>query len=1777
MKKRGDIGSIKNVLFTTFLLLAILVAVKLLIATPDDISYTPASGSYLYGNSSEVFTVVVNETILDSNATLYYRNHSTDVVYTSVAMTCVDDPASGAPNSSCINNTVDLSSGFGDGAVVDYYFKYTNENGTNYSGAADNPHYATLDMVDPVITEINITSDKSDYINVSSKSTSAATVYFNSVSGEGGGQVVTITVVFTDDNPANLTGNASLGNTSQTNSSANNTLSISYTINDDENSNATLINVTDKVGRTDSAIITWTQDNTDPSVTLENITEDSDFLYNDTGAATIYFGDDMGDTEQSFVIEGNATDAAVGLLKVSFSTLLGDSPFADTTEPGNWSATYDANSSDSAGTITITATDIVGNNGTATVTVTKDTTNPVIALENITENSEFLYNDTGNSKLYFGDDMNSNQTFEVQGNATDANAGLYQVVFNTVFADSPSADTPGGNWTANYSVNSTDANATIVVTAIDNVGNNNTANISVILDDQNPTIDSATWEESSDYLYLNATGGTLYFSTNMPSGQLANITGTASDTGGSGLQKVNFTDEGVFGNAPSDDTSPSGWGGPYYVNSSATATNSPVNVTVVDNVGNTYMTGYVYAADSTAPTMSSFTPTNTSVLAGNDTEVFTITANENITNAILYYKRSQDGAYTETTMSCTEATCINNSLDLSSTSTYADGQIIRYYYTFSDLAFNNGTYGGPTDYNYVTIDRNNMSIGLMSPADSAWEATQTPTFIFNFTDSVSKNASCIVYVDNGSKIPVGANTSVLNGTKTTIVSNTTLSEGTKTWNVSCTDLAAHTNESTVQSFTVDVNDPVVSLETNPADDSWTTSTTPDFEFNVTDAGDTTLNCSLYVDGDYNMENSSTLSANHTVITADTLSQATHTWFIRCEDSGGLSHNSSTRTLNVDDTVPTVNLMTTNYSWTNDNTTTFIFNVTDNLDNASLDCALGINNANYSTNTSVQNNTETTLTINNTNGLSDNDYIWNITCTDSAGKQNVSEIYTIRIDTNIPAVALETNPADDSWTSDVSPDFEFNVTDASDTALDCILYVDGSNVGQNQSTLSNNNTVITSSDLSQAQHTWYVNCTDNASNTNMSATRTLYVDNTVPTVNLMTTNYSWTNDNTTTFIFNVTDNLDNASLDCALGINNANYSTNTSVQNNTETTLTINNTNGLSDNDYIWNITCTDSAGKQNVSEIYTIRIDTNSPEAVNLESPADNAWSNDLTPDFAFNFTDIQSVNASCTLYLGATPYGTNVSVFNNTMTTITANASLTSGTNYTWNVTCTDLAGNTKYGTGRNIQIDNVAPTVTLVLPEDNNWSSDTTPDFYFNVTDATAINFSCTLYIDDVSNQTNTSVPVDEVLNGFTPDAAMSEAQHTWNITCTDPAANTGNSGARTINIDNTAPAISLMSTNNTWTNDTTYDFIFNVTDNLDTTLSCNITVDGSDVGSNTSTLNNTATTITSSALSEGTQYWNVTCTDSAGKSNTSVLYIINVDTTAPSSIELRSPANNSWGADLTPNFIFNVTDNLDTTLNCTVYVDGSSVGSNATTLNNTATTITSSALSDDTTHTWYVTCEDSAGNFLTSGTMNHPISMANPEVWGKTPPSGNTTSNRSQIVTFVSTSGSVCKFDPYYSVYSDMRYNMTDSDTNHTANLSSVFTIDKQYVIKVICNNSAAVRTGPLYEYIINLDTRSSYSIVRPSAKETYFEANKWDDFELPLWVLQNTSSLGGNYNVTTVLASIDGNYTSFYGHNGSDWLSYNPGATTNSFKNFTYNDVGKAYYIYTNTSDERIEIT
>lgn len=80
---------------------------------------------------------------------------------------------------------------------------------------------------------------------------------------------------------------------------------------------------------------------------------------------------------------------------------------------------------------------------------------------------------------------------------------------------------------------------------------------------------------------------------------------------------------------------------------------------------------------------------------------------------------------------------------------------------------------------------------------------------------------------------------------------------------------------------------------------------------------------------------------------------------------------------------------------------------------------------------------------------------------------------------------------------------------------------------------------------------------------------------------------------------------------------------------------------------------------------------------------------------------------------------------------------------------------------------------------------------------------------------------------------------------------------------------------------------------------------------------------------------------------------------------SITLSSPANNNWTSDTTPDFTFTaVSDQNSTDILSELFINGTGYGQNASTLNNTATTITANTSLADGYYYWYINATDVNG---------------------------------------------------------------------------------------------------------------------------------------------------------------------------------------------------------------------
>ncbi|MBN1386269.1 hypothetical protein JW968_04840, partial [Candidatus Woesearchaeota archaeon] len=467
-------------------------------------------------------------------------------------------------------------------------------------------------------------------------------------------------------------------------------------------------------------------------------------------------------------------------------------------------------------------------------------------------------------------------------------------------------------------------------------------------------------------------------------------------------------------------------------------------------------------------------------------------------------------------------------------------------------------------------------------------------------------------------------------------------------------------------------------------------------------------CTLLLDGIQYGQNVSVWNNTATNITSSEIPDGRYSWLINCTDLAGNSGISGIREITVDTQGPAVALISPP-----DDISTFNASLnlswlpTDHL-SGYLDCYVTVQQPGSAPSTSgpyaTANNTlGSQVNITTIEGI----WFWNVTCGDIAGNNASSETRAFTIDTTAPVV-VSTDPVDGYNSSDNTTDFGFYAYNHQSMAFNCSLYVDGSVYGANTSVLNNTPTNITSAEMTDGNHEWYINCSDLAGNWNVSETRYITVDTQDPIV-VLNTPYNMTYSSATSQNLNWTafDNSDTM-LNCLpipiRPIGSGPLLPWVDSPNSTATNYSINtNDQGL----WHWNVNCTDNANNYGLSETWYFVVDRTAPVVANI-APPDSTYTNDNTTTFTFNYTDALSPNASCALYANDTTttynLGSDAAVLNNTNTGITSTE--LADNVYDWWVNCTDLAGNTDTSAPWTITIDTVNPGVWFNNPADGeNW----------------------------------------------------------------------------------------------------------------------------------------------------------------------------------------------------------------------------------------------------------------------------------------------------------------------------------------------------------------------------------------------------------------------------------------------------------------------------------------
>lgn len=647
-------------------------------------------------------------------------------------------------------------------------------------------------------------------------------------------------------------------------------------------------------------------------------------------------------------------------------------------------------------------------------------------------------------------------------------------------------------------------------------------------------------------------------------------------------------------------------------------------------------------------------------------------------NCVLYFDATAAGS---------NATVINYTATTITASAQTDGVHTVYVNCTDHLGFVNKS-------SEITITTDTLSPVTVLSNTSINTSSSTPGFTFYFNDSISQRANCTLYF-NG--VNASVNDTVLNGTSTVLTAGTQ-ADGTYTVYVNCTDVAGWKNKSNEITVGIDATAPKITIQ-SPLNNSISTTFAFSAIFNGTSS--TINNASINVtitgyDGTAYYYNYSNMSCDNYLATTDTinctfaptLGDNRYNMTISVADTvGGSSVTTTGANVSIDNLAPTVQISNpAGSAWTNDNTTAITFNFSDAVSTWAA-CNLIVNGALSGGNNFVANYTATIVNINGSEdaGLADGiGYSLSVNCTDHAGKIGQATVQLLNIDTENPTVNMLTTSYN---TTDTTPSVAFNFTDALATNATCKLWMGGTAYEINATTLNNtwmNFTANTT--LSDGTYVTNVTCTDNANNNGTSTSINIKIDTGAPTVNILSTDTN-TTDDTPDISFNYTDAL-SPTANCTVYFNDVSAGNNATAENHSLQTITV---SSQEDNIYTVYVNCTDDMGMVDKSSEITFKIDSTGP-TVTLSSPADGATAYNVT-EVVFSFYDALTPNASCTVFVNDTAYGTNGSTTNNSETTITLNTSVVESS-YTLEVNCTDVLGNIGT-TSQALYIDWTAPTI--------------------------------------------------------------------------------------------------------------------------------------------------------------------------------------------------------------------------------------------------------------------------------------------------------------------------------------------------------------------------------------------------------------------------------------------------------------------------------------------------
>jgi len=502
------------------------------------------------------------------------------------------------------------------------------------------------------------------------------------------------------------------------------------------------------------------------------------------------------------------------------------------------------------------------------------------------------------------------------------------------------------------------------------------------------------------------------------------------------------------------------------------------------------------------------------------------------------------------------------------------------------------------------------------------------------------------------------------------------------------------------------------------------------------------------------------------------------------------------------------------------------------------------------------------------------YIWSVACNDTVGYTSFAlENYTIILDTTTPQIQFVPLTADNN--SNYSRNWIFanvSVIESNEKNITFRLY-NSMHTLVNSSNFSSPVRQFNWTNLTGGFYYYNVSVVDGASRVNTTQTRKIAIDYTNPWGNLtVPLNNSYVNVTSQNLTLNATDNvyLKNATLYIYNQTGDLINTTNVVIEGGTKALLGV-IYEFLYDGIFKWFYVITDIAGNTFMTENSTLTIDTVYP-MIEYVYPTE-IDSENVSRDWIFVNVSVVETNLANVTFNLTGPMTSLVTYSDGT--TEHNFTSLIDGL-YRYNVTVYDKAGQKNYTETRSITLETIAPIVTIVNPQIQNYSFG---PINFNV----SLNEvgDCNLSID--GGVTNYTMSTADNLNFGYVNSTIQHGQYVVNYYCADIYNNLNYSASRNFGVDANAPQIIFVpstAANNSYI--AIYWIYANVSVVEDDEKNITFTIDGPENYMNTYTY--ARRDINWTNLDDGLYRYNVSVYDVAGNYNISETRVLTLDNLKP-----------------------------------------------------------------------------------------------------------------------------------------------------------------------------------------------------------------------------------------------------------------------------------------------------